>query len=277
MKIHPSLGVVQSCMMACPVPGCLVFPYDNVTDLHDHLIAGDHLFELSNGYTAAQFEAPVERPTGTGSSSSSSPAAPAEVSNRWAKTDGVWMIKTPAGTYHEGETVTVTKASGETAEVILGASHAVKTDRYGKHELFKVGTKATSVEVSYDAALEAHHEVLIDAYAAPAKASPVTEPGMYRTPDGELYKVQAAKGHGGLYAKHLVELAEPVVMKTKTKTHDFEYEQGCIRKLTAEMRLTLDEAKAWGRETGTCCNCGAELTKAESIAAGIGPICAGGF
>jgi hypothetical protein len=36
-------------------------------------------------------------------------------------------------------------------------------------------------------------------------------------------------------------------------------------------------AIAYGQRTGTCACCGAELTNAESIARGIGPICADKF
>ena len=50
-----------------------------------------------------------------------------------------------------------------------------------------------------------------------------------------------------------------------------------MKTLTEPMRLTLDEAKTYGRRTGTCCCCGATLTNAVSIEAGIGPICAQGF
>ena len=39
----------------------------------------------------------------------------------------------------------------------------------------------------------------------------------------------------------------------------------------------LDAAVRYGRSTGTCCACGRELTDADSVAAGIGPICAGNF
>lgn len=44
-----------------------------------------------------------------------------------------------------------------------------------------------------------------------------------------------------------------------------------------EHRMTLDEAKEYGKVTGTCCNCGRLLTNEESIANGIGPICATKF
>lgn len=48
--------------------------------------------------------------------------------------------------------------------------------------------------------------------------------------------------------------------------------------LDALLRISRDPKEAaikFGRVTGTCCCCGRELTNAESIKAGIGPICAG--
>ena len=100
-------------------------------------------------------------------------------------------------------------------------------------------------------------------------AAEVTEDGMYRTPDGEIFKVQIAHhGSGNLYAKRLV------VGGGKGR---FEYEAGAIRKLRPEWKMTLEEAKEFGRLYGVCCNCAAVLTDEDSIAAGIGPVCATKF
>jgi hypothetical protein len=41
--------------------------------------------------------------------------------------------------------------------------------------------------------------------------------------------------------------------------------------------MTLDMAKAIGRRTGRCQVCHRLLTNPDSIAAGIGPVCAGRF
>jgi hypothetical protein len=38
-------------------------------------------------------------------------------------------------------------------------------------------------------------------------------------------------------------------------------------------KLTLEQAKEYGRKTGVCISCGAELTDPVSIANGLGPIC----
>lgn len=92
--------------------------------------------------------------------------------------------------------------------------------------------------------------------------------GMYRTPEGVIYKVQVAHhGSGELYAKELV--------GGDRSGWAFEYAKGAIRKLHPEWKMTLDEAKAFGKLYGVCCVCAAVLTDENSIAAGIGPICSG--
>lgn len=104
---------------------------------------------------------------------------------------------------------------------------------------------------------------------------PVTEAGMYRQ-DGVIYKVQkAVHGSGHLYAKRLVLAGEIGTTGLGSTSAHFEYAAGMIRKLYAEDRMTLEDAKEFGHLYGVCCKCGATLTDENSIAAGIGPICAG--
>lgn len=101
---------------------------------------------------------------------------------------------------------------------------------------------------------------------SPAR-KPVTEDGMYRMADGTIAKVQyAVNGSGNLYAKRLV----------ISEDHgSFEYAPGLIRQLSADDRMTVEEAAEFGRLYGWCCVCGRTLTDEKSIAAGIGPVCAG--
>lgn len=93
--------------------------------------------------------------------------------------------------------------------------------------------------------------------------------GMYRTGSGTIYRVHESRETGRLYAKRM-----DWDMLTESKPR-FEYDKGAIYALTSADRMTLDEAKAWGVETGVCCVCGAFLTDAKSVARGIGPICEG--
>lgn len=111
--------------------------------------------------------------------------------------------------------------------------------------------------------------VATDAKPAAAKAE-VTE-GMYKMGE-QIYKVQrAVHGSGNLYAKVLTR-PEDAFDSTDWK---FEYAPGAVRRLRPEHKLTLEEAKAFGALYGTCCCCGRTLTNEDSIAEGIGPICAG--
>lgn len=91
-------------------------------------------------------------------------------------------------------------------------------------------------------------------------ADAVTDVGMYM--DGvTIFKVRRSKTTGALYAMRLV-------------GNKFMYESGSIRALKSSQRMSLDQAKAYGVQTGTCCVCAAVLTDPKSIASGIGPVCA---
>lgn len=115
----------------------------------------------------------------------------------------------------------------------------------------------------------------------PAPKARIAEDGLYRTPQGEIYKVQiAVHGSGRLYAKKLTKLDEPRELKNGTRTHEFVKETGALAKLTPDMKLTLDEMKQLGSDPqsqlyGTCCKCGLMLTDETSISEGLGPICGG--
>lgn len=77
------------------------------------------------------------------------------------------------------------------------------------------------------------------------------------------------------------------VVKAKTGSHEYalklnedgkwDYAPGAIKNLRPETKMSLEYAAAYGRRTGRCMVCGRTLTKKDSIDAGIGPICAGGF
>lgn len=83
----------------------------------------------------------------------------------------------------------------------------------------------------------------------------------------KVYKMVHGSGRQGL--KRLV--FEPGAKKGR-----FEFEGLALYKLPkAARRMTLEEAKEFGALYSFCVRCGRTLTDEESIAAGIGPICAG--
>lgn len=103
---------------------------------------------------------------------------------------------------------------------------------------------------------------LISNLLAMPVAGGAVEEGMYRKNDA-IFRVQRSLGNGNLYAKRL----DVIEMK-------FVYEQGAIKFLKGADKMTLDEAKAFGVETGFCCVCAKFLTDPKSVANGIGPVCA---
>lgn len=103
---------------------------------------------------------------------------------------------------------------------------------------------------------------------APAKA---TEPGYYFAEASQaVFEVVKAKS-GNLYAKKMVPAGAGM------KKGRWEYAPGAMNHSGQWAKLTLAEAMALGMKWGYCCVCGRTLTKAESIAAGIGPICGAKF
>ena len=99
------------------------------------------------------------------------------------------------------------------------------------------------------------------------QANPVTELGMYRNADGVMFRVKRSRQSGNLYAMRFV--PEALV-----KSERFVYERGGVFRLSADMRMTVEQAQLVGVQFGICCVCGAELTATESVANGIGPVCA---
>ena len=85
--------------------------------------------------------------------------------------------------------------------------------------------------------------------------------GMYHLA-GEIYRLKESRETGRLYAKRL------------TIDNKFEYAPGIVYRLTSDDKMTLEQAKAYGVETGFCCVCGAFLTDERSVSEGIGPVCA---
>lgn len=120
----------------------------------------------------------------------------------------------------------------------------------------------------------------------PARTS-ITQDGMYRTADGQIFKVQWNRGEGDgkrLYAKQMVGYGAggrvTEFTKANAELHDdlsisFEYAPGAMKWLTAEDRMTMEDAKEFGALYGTCVRCGRTLTLEESIERAMGRKCAG--
>lgn len=160
---------------------------------------------------------------------------------RWAKLGTGWGVRGPARILTDGATITVTKANGATSEVTIGVALADAGNRWDT-EPMAIGQPADSIK----------------AQTTEATAPTEVPKGIHRVGD-EIYKVVIGKT-GNRYAKVL-------------QGEKFAYQAGAIRKLSAATALSLEEAKAIGRATGTCCCCGTGLEDPKSVAKGIGPWC----
>lgn len=114
-------------------------------------------------------------------------------------------------------------------------------------------------------------------------SSDATEPevGMYR--DGDtIYRVYLGQQSGRNLVKRVVrgefraDVEDPNPADPSHYDYEYEYVGAASRVLPeTATRLSLEEAKAWGRMTSSCCVCAARLDNPESVEAGIGPVCGG--
>jgi len=88
--------------------------------------------------------------------------------------------------------------------------------------------------------------------------------GLYRLGD-DIVKVYITQNN---------RLGTKVLTFTDEGKASFVYRSGLMSRLRADMRLTADEARAFGRQHSICCNCAQALDDDRSIAAGYGPTCA---
>jgi hypothetical protein len=92
------------------------------------------------------------------------------------------------------------------------------------------------------------------------------EAGMYKIGD-QIVRVYLGQQSGKMLAKELVGEGEHF---------EWSYLGKATRFIKADTpRLSLDEAKKFGRMTGTCCICARRLDNPESVDEGIGPVCKG--
>lgn len=124
-----------------------------------------------------------------------------------------------------------------------------------------ISDEATVAEASQ--LIETLKGYLAEARSARVSTTPeLVAEGIYRrSVDGAMFRVQTSEA-GRRYAKLLL------------PSGGWGYEKGAIYTLAASERLSLAELEAWGLDTGVCAVCGRLLSTAESVARGIGPVCA---
>lgn len=127
-------------------------------------------------------------------------------------------------------------------------------------------TRQEADEADFSSVTKSQASDMIVGLKQAIKNRPVVEPpeGIHYF-DGVVYKVQVAQSSGRKYAKEL-------------SGDSWNYAgRGPLSNLSESTLMTLEDAQEYGKLYGVCARCGAVLTKEESIAAGIGPVCATRF
>ena len=149
--------------------------------------------------------------------------------------DGTWGIQ--GSDLRPGDAVTVTKANGETKQVIVGEVMPFVTG---------FGNNVARIAQA----------------PRPVVADKVTEIGFYLH-EGVAYKV-VKSGIGRLYAKRVT-------------SRGFVYDEGAISTLSASELMTAEEVRVYSRSCGICANCSVELSDPISVEIGLGTHCGPGI
>jgi hypothetical protein len=109
------------------------------------------------------------------------------------------------------------------------------------------------------------------------KPAPKVEliPGVYEK-DGEVYVIRKSKD-GRLYAMQLMPLSSNSARLTEAGTKvnfDYVYAPGAMSVLNVSDRMSLERAQELTIQHRRCLVCGRRLKAADSVARGIGPVCA---
>lgn len=117
------------------------------------------------------------------------------------------------------------------------------------------GTLTSGMAIAAIEYLKLQNRIAVDDFVA------VTEEGFYFF-DGQVYRVVTGKTSGRLYAKLVT-------------AHGWDYEagKGMMRRLTAEMKMTVEAVRQAGLAAGVCCNCSAGLSDPISQEIGFGTKC----
>jgi hypothetical protein len=100
--------------------------------------------------------------------------------------------------------------------------------------------------------------------------------GVYRVPEtGTIYVVKPNREKTRLYAKRLEQISgNRLTHSDEVVNWKLVYESGAIYKLKPEYKMSYDDAREWSIRFNHCIICGRFLKDAQSVAEGIGPVCA---
>ena len=143
-----------------------------------------------------------------------------------------------------------------------GPEAALATEQDFEDTLPTLTTKTASEAIDRLKARLAYLRAKGACAAAKTPKTPLVDVGFYLY-DGTVYRVVPNQAKTSRYAKRL-----------NYTTGTWEYAAGGVGRLTTGDALTTEQAAALGHQYGRCVCCGAELSDPDSVARGIGPVCA---
>lgn len=171
------------------------------------------------------------------------------VVGRWVKVDGAWFVRTPRSSLDEGDTITVRKANGDTADVTLG----VMFDADNTTQTWNVAQKPATVPT-----------LPLDAAQVPSGHYAIDSSGDNDTAFYRVDNITEGRWAGRTFVKMVVG-GHP----------DMNVRPAAIPGILARIIDAGIETAAvrYGQEIGRCYRCNRTLTDEVSRELGIGPDC----
>jgi hypothetical protein len=259
-------------LIACPVAGCLSFPWTTQAEVDAHVASGQHVMDLAPrrnyaGVSVVQGTSPRHgpRPSSGGAGGRGSiqgQAAPTEKQTAFlrsllAEREGVQaaeLVRATLNAHRENGTLSKAVVSTAIGHLLDIPKATVKAGPVAEH-------RPGNVDLSVLEGLPAGRYFVAETFVRvdrPAKGNWAGFVFVKRQPYGpDTDGVRCA-------------LLNPAAGTAKV-------DEGYRHLLDALLEDPKAAAVEFGHRTGSCCVCGRTLTDPESIAKGIGPICEGRF
>ena len=270
--MQKSYGSVASVLVNCPMvqdgQSCLVLPFSDMSELTDHLVSGDHLYELSAGkaFPSIAMDAPL--PSGSDGSQKRGPASTVDTTSAVLTTAEVDALCLSIGRKF---------GDADMTKGLQAFASAWLADYRGNFEfLTDLANQRRALSIpQLRGVLNCYRSDVLRRPTASNPATTATVEGVeavrivgdvYLATENRFVRVYRNQKTGNLYGKFRV-------------SDGWDYDREAFASILPEQDPTVVAAAAasWGHEHDRCVFCATPLTDdgpARSVEIGYGPVCA---
>jgi hypothetical protein len=196
--------------------------------------------------------------------------APAASTGRPASEKQISWIRSMIEERHAGQVRIIRAVVGDgDASEALAAADATRDAALARLDSLTTRTASKEIDTLKDNLDGIRSTLRTMTYSAPveppvsAKVEELIDEALYVIDGYTIVRIRRS-GAGRQYA-----------MTLNTDTRRWEYAKGLIGQIRPAMRMTPEQAKAFGDTYSWCSRCGRDLTREDSVTRGMGPVCYG--